>query len=188
MNDSASPAAYLAVRRRLRHQPRGQPRDLRPDRTRPDQRDVHHGGRPRDRPRRGRRPAKRGRRQPALRDRVACHADRAVSPPLHVFPPARRRHVPVLSKTLARGADAPARSRDHPGRIEDAACGVRRAVRPRARFRRRAPARAALSAGARRVPGGGEGSGAFRLGPPVRPQRFAGQAATARARRCCSTS
>ena len=47
-------APDLAVRRRLRHQPRRQPRHSRPDRARPSQRDLGDGGRPCDRPRRGR--------------------------------------------------------------------------------------------------------------------------------------
>ena len=68
-----------------------------------------------------------------------------------------------------------------PGLIEDETAGPARglqgAVRPRARFRRWPPARATLSAGARRLPARGEGSRPRRLGPPGRTPQAAGQAA-----------
>ena len=51
-------APYLAVRRRLRSQPRRQPRHSRPDRARPSQCDIGDGGRTFDRPRRNRRAAR----------------------------------------------------------------------------------------------------------------------------------
>ena len=54
MNGDAPPRRDLALRRRLRSQSRRQPRDPRPDRARASQCDLGDGGRPRDRPRRGR--------------------------------------------------------------------------------------------------------------------------------------
>ena len=54
--------------------------------------------------------------QPALRDRPACHADRAVPPADDALPAARWRPVPAVSENAARGPAAAARSRDHPCR------------------------------------------------------------------------
>ena len=72
-NERRAAAADLALRRRLRHQPRRQPRHPRPDRARPSQRDLGDGGGPpRSAATRSRALQEAAAKQPALRDRPAC--------------------------------------------------------------------------------------------------------------------
>ena len=124
--------------------------------------------------------------EPALRDRPARDADRAVSSADDALSAAQWRSVPAVSDHAAIGAVAAARSGTDRGRDARPTRGLQGAVRPCARFRRRPPACATLPAGARRLPARGEGScpGAWvRQGGRLR--RWPG--CSARRRRWCST-
>ena len=151
MNDAAA-APDLAVRRRLRAQPRRQPRHSRPDLARPSQCNIGDGGWPAI----GRDEVAAlqigGGKQPALRDRAARHADRAVPAADDALPAARWRLVPAPSKALARaaccGGSIPRSSKPN---LMAQLAAFKEAVRPRAGFRRRPPACAVLPWGARRL-------------------------------------
>src|SRR5436309_1254288 len=150
-NERRCAAPHLAMRRRLRAGRWHQPRHPRFDRARPPQRHLGDGGRRSDWPRRGRRVAGRSSEQPALRDRAARDAHRAVSSADDALSAAQWWSVPAISGHAAIGPAAAARSGIDRRRTFGPARGVQGAVRPRARFCRRPPACATVSAGARRL-------------------------------------
>ena len=124
--------------------------------------------------------------EPALRHRPARDTDGAVPPAVDALSAAPWRTVPAVSGHAAIGPAAAARSWLDRGRTAGATRGLQGAVRPRARFRRRPPARAAVSAGARRIPGRGEGGGARRLGAPGRQKCGRWPSGSVHPRRWCS--
>ncbi len=125
----------------------------------------------------------------ARRDRAACHADRAV-PAAERRASRRSRDGAFLSLADDAGARLLRRLRSRARSTPRSRRSSRpfvACVRPRARFRRRPPARAAVPAGARGAARRSRAKArAARLGAAVRPRRSRSPQRSPIARRCCS--